>query len=46
VADSNAEAEYEETLAKARGFFVALEQSRPLKAAEDRRTPRRSREFQ
>ena len=28
VADSNPEAEYEETLAKARGFFAALEQPR------------------
>ena len=28
VADSNPEAEYEETLAKARGFFAALEQTR------------------
>jgi para-aminobenzoate synthetase component 1 len=45
VADSNSAAEYEETLAKARGFFVALEQTYRLSAAEDRRTPGRSREF-
>jgi anthranilate/para-aminobenzoate synthase component I len=28
VADSNPEAEYEETLAKARGFFAAMNQPR------------------
>ncbi len=39
VADSNAEAEYDETLAKARGFFAALElpMSAPVATVTDRR---------
>ncbi|MEP6663641.1 MAG: chorismate-binding protein, partial [Verrucomicrobiota bacterium] len=45
VADSNPEAEYEETLAKAAGFRAALNQSILWKAAQDRRTPKRSRAF-